>query len=335
MTDPTQPIRTPVTFGNVPPPVQLRRAIIDKPHAWDNLGPRQIKGVVLHTTLGGELMTTDEYFRNPKSEGYHRALTDFGVAKQGYALQWNDLEGHRAPHASGPYLAGGYDGIELVEKYGINVVNRDIASIEFEGMTFDETTTAIQLDTAINLIAWVIDRYARIAWHDWPRRPDGCAAIYYHWEFCGKAYKLCPGYRVERVIDTIIARVQAILSQYQTGRMGSGLTTWFDPHPAAFAKRSLPPTIERRPTTINNHKWWDIADRLVRVTAELAPRLKYAAEKAPPVGMPLPIGKRFTATHVVEGDTIGDSPYWWVTKRGSRIPMAMTSPRLDREDLDS
>lgn len=322
-----------ITFGRVPPPANLQRHIITKPYAWDNLGPRAIKAVVLHTTLGGELMTTERYFEDPASAGYKRALTDFGVARAGYARQWNELTGNRAPHASGPYLRGGADGIQYVDRYGINAINRDGASLEFEGITFDADVPAVQLVTGIQLIAWVIDRFAGLPWNVWPRRPDGVAALLYHWEFCGRPYKLCPGRRIERLLDDIMDGVRDQLIQHQTGDYPD--IPWFDPDPSAFAVRSLPPRLDKRMQVINGHQWVDITDRRVTVTAPLAPRLKYAIMTAPAVGQPFVQGRVFTASHVVAGDMIADSPLWWVRPQGDRIPMSMTTPRLDLHTLST
>ena len=59
-----------ITYGRVPHPDFLDRLIPDAfNRAWNDLGPRVVKGVVFHRMLGS-LMGTDGYFRSDPPGGY-------------------------------------------------------------------------------------------------------------------------------------------------------------------------------------------------------------------------------------------------------------------------
>jgi hypothetical protein len=134
---PPTPTRDPV-FGRVPLPKNFEARVITNNTAWDDLGPRAIKGICLHRMLG-TLVGTDGYFRG---EARNRALTDFGVG-QGKVYQWNLVGGPvngkvRSPHANGPASdVEGDGGAWMARNGGVVAVNRDCVSIEIEGLRYD------------------------------------------------------------------------------------------------------------------------------------------------------------------------------------------------------
>ncbi len=209
------PTATGLVFGRVPPPARLRDDYIDKPAGWAALGPRIVRGVCLHRTLGGPIVTTGDYFRTFDArfdDGGHgwNALTDWGVGLDGTVLRWNG-DNERSPHANGPVANPEGDAVAFLARYGAAAVNRDLESIELEGLTYDSPVTSALMEAVVELIAWRIDR-AMIPWHIWPQNRDGLQAIYWHGEFGPKD---CPGPVVRARTDELIDRVQARLRAYQ------------------------------------------------------------------------------------------------------------------------
>lgn len=211
-----------LTFGRVPLPTFTDRRIPDAQNsAWDNLGKRAVKGVVLHRMLG-TLWGTDGWFRGG---GGASALTDWGVDhRTAETLMWNSPGGYgasgvspnRAPWASGPWnRPAGSDLICLVDKHGVNVINRDLPSIEISGQQNDPLSEAAIKQIAA-MIAYHADQ-AKIPWNVFPRNPHtGCMFIYWHWEACGKAYKGCPWGEVEKHYDRFVSLAQGIMKEHQT-----------------------------------------------------------------------------------------------------------------------
>lgn len=207
---------TVLVFGRVPPPARLRDEVIVKPTGWAALGPRIVRGVCLHRTLGGPIATTGDYFRTFDArydDGGHgwNALTDWGVGLDGLVLRWN-ADGVRSPHANGPVQAPEGDAVAFLSRYGAIAVNRDLESIELEGRAYDSPLTPALLDAAVELIAWRMDR-AFIPWDVWPRNRDGTQAIYWHGEFGPKD---CPGPVVRARTGELIERVGARLKAFQS-----------------------------------------------------------------------------------------------------------------------
>ena len=209
-----------LTFGRVPHPAFQDRPITKPEGAGqNNLGRRTVKGVVLHRILGS-LWGTDTYFRR----GDVNALTDYGIgvaaqdgaANDGLILRWNDPQGYQSGWASGPLSAPYGDGLAFYEKYGINAINRDQASIEISG--FQNTPLSEASRTAIAaLIAYWADQY-RIPWDVFPIAPqDGFSFVRWHQEFTIGTGKECPFAVVMAETDDLIERARAILKRHQTG----------------------------------------------------------------------------------------------------------------------
>src|SRR6188768_1682569 len=217
----TVPTKTPLTFGKVPHPGYQDRQIWKKEGVgMNNLGKRTVKGVSWHRILGS-LWGTDGYFRSPTVA----ALTDYGVgvtatdgpSHDGEILRWNDPLGYQSGWASGTYSSYAYgDGELFVNKYGINAINRDRASIEISGS--QDTPLSPKAKKAISdITAYWADQY-QIPWDQFPNSPqDGFSFVCWHEEFGpDNGQKKCPFGVVKDATPELIEMTKAILKQYQT-----------------------------------------------------------------------------------------------------------------------
>lgn len=219
---PTEGTDMALTFGNVPrPPIQQRilsNSEAVEGHGWDNLGKRNPKFIALHRMVG-TLWGTDGYFRNPAVA----SLTDFGIGiasvdgvpNAGKILQWNDYKGHRSGWASGP-VSGAYgDGLAIVNKYGINAVNRDGISVEISGT--DQPLDDTSWRSLVHLCAYLIDEM-RIPYTSLPKNPHtGINVLIWHNEFTNGTGKQCPFTWMRNNTNRLYADVAALLKQYQEG----------------------------------------------------------------------------------------------------------------------
>jgi hypothetical protein len=244
-------VAEPIQFGLVPHPPFEERLIPDELNAaWDDLGQRTVKGVVLHRQQGLN-WGTDAYFRavppggagacaaaqnDPRigDWGGCRALTDYGVDHEsGQILRWNDPTGaahpgvspNRGAWASGPYSDAFGDGLAFVQDNGgdVNVVNRDQASIEISG-TFHEPILNWGEEQPISeackeSVAAMIAHYAdafQIPYHSFPFPPGkNYSFVRWHHEFTRGTGKYCPGQVVMDATQGILDRAKAIMKQHQ------------------------------------------------------------------------------------------------------------------------
>jgi hypothetical protein len=219
-----------IAFGRVPRPTWVDRIIPDANNvAWDNLGQRQLRGIVYHRQVGTN-WGTDGWFRtmwyrdqwgNLQKGGGQLGLTDFGIDRNsGEILQWNDYRGHgrsgvspnRAGYASGPWQRPPGDGVLFVDRYGVNAINRDLVSLEIDGW-YDSPIAAAGMASIVNLSAYLADQ-AKIPWDRYPIVPStGLVFTYSHDEF--QNHKPCPGSVVLNLIPTIIERTKSRLKEFQ------------------------------------------------------------------------------------------------------------------------
>jgi hypothetical protein len=229
----------------VPHPGFLDRPIY-KPEGqgWDNLGKRTPKFVVLHRMIGS-LWGTDGYFREPGVN----ALTDYGVgvaaqdgaAQAGVIIRWNDPEGTRSGWASGPVNGAYGDGLAIVNKYGINAVNRDGVSIEISGM-YDTAVDDAAIEEIAKLMAYWWDQM-KIPHTSAPINPaTGISAVVWHQEFTIGTGKVCPGTVVMALTQRLIDRAKAIMKPYQEGTTKPTTPTTPAPEPAI----NLPEGLDRQ-----------------------------------------------------------------------------------------
>lgn len=205
-------------FGNVPHPPHTRDIIHKRPGAgMDDLGERHNRGVTYHRTVGRSISGTGEFFKLPGT----MALTQYGVGapppcaagEDGTIFLWSDPIGRVAPHASGPFDNVPGDGRALVEKFGIEAINRDTIAIEISG-NFDDPISDTTIDAVAAISAFWADQ-AEIPFDGYPMNPHtGLVYTYFHREFTNQ--KICPGPVVVGAIDEIIARTKEIMRRHQT-----------------------------------------------------------------------------------------------------------------------
>lgn len=282
---PDQEVSMSVTFGNVPHPTFANHPIT-KPEGQgqDNLGQRSVKGIVWHRMLG-HLDSTETYFKRPDVS----ALTDYGVgvsgsdpaSEDGQIIRWNDPLGHQSGWASGtwsaPHAYG--DGRAFVAKYGhgdigVNVINRDQASIEISGME-DTPLTEKSRQAVAALTAYWADQY-HIPWAQFPVSPvDGFSFVRWHEEFGpDEGQKHCPFDVVKAATPDLIERTRAILKQYQESAPTPPVVTYTRAKP-------IP-----KNTGLDSGSFKAI-ERLVTVGPDGAKRLSNGKVDAPLSGAPL------------------------------------------------
>lgn len=329
-----------ITFGNVPHPgyVDLQHTTASKPEGvgWDNLGRRQPKFIALHR-MWGTLRGTDVHFANPGVA----SLTDYGIgtanidgaALDGVIHKYNDPTGYRSGWASGRVSAPYGDGACIVNKYGINAVNRDGVSIETSGYDLDPFT-----DTAwrelVKLIAYWADQM-RVPYTILPLNPHtGCNVIIWHEEFTIGTGKRCPFTWMKQNTPRLYTDVAAYLKPYQEGAAGKPEKPPVEP---PVTKPQTPRYATPQPIRELAMLADDDADTIAAVVTREGdefvfvndvveavrdtPRRQYAMESARHTGPIIAAGERFTVTWMVRA---ADGQQWYVTPWWSRVPVKDT-----------
>lgn len=183
---------------------------------WDNLGQRDVLGIVLHRMLGS-LTGTDQFF----GQAGVGALTDYGMGVKetdgdlaGYIYQWNNPYGYRSGWASGRVSAPYGDGLLFVNKYGVNAVNKRLVSIEtsgFENTPIDDFAWG----ELVHFVAWWADQKG-ITWEQFPLNPaTGISFLFWHQEMTIGTGKKCPFDVLMSRTNELIGDVQAFMKKYQ------------------------------------------------------------------------------------------------------------------------
>lgn len=300
---------TELTFGNVPHPPYDRR-IVENSTAWDDLGARVMRGVVWHRMIG-TLWGTDGYFRGAAT---NRALTDYGIGvlatdgsdDAGRILMWNDPRGRRAPWANGTVNKPYGDGKKFIDRYGVNAVNRDQASIEISG-NYDTPLDAKSRESIIALTAYWADQY-EVPWETFPMVPgEDRSFVCWHQEFTIGTGKICPGQVVIGETSALLAAVKNRLQDYQTMPAPP-------PKPPDYA---TPQPVEPGTRVINNRLYLGVTETYT-LARDVTPRL-WADPSSPATGPDLKAGTTVEVAHVVKDEGI-ESALTLELVDGSRIP---------------
>jgi hypothetical protein len=310
-----------LTFGNVPHPDYEDLPIVKaEGHGQDNLGQRSVKGVVWHRILGS-LRGTNEYFRDDNVN----ALTDYGVgvlatdgaSLDGVIYRWNDPLGEQSGWASGTYNGAYGDGLAFAQKYGVDAINRDQASIEISG-DYSTALSEQSRDAIAGLTAYWADQY-RIPWDVFPVAPqDGFSFVRWHQEFTLGTGKVCPGEVVIAETPALIERTRAIMKQYQTGSAEVTVAETDEGYPAPITYPWLTDPAELAKAI----------DRTIGTTRVFAFRRVWTAKRDTPrfrnssgtevIGPPIDAGMSFVGEFVYRANN-----EWWVlTAHGTRVRMA-------------
>lgn len=309
-----------VQFGRCPHPAYQDRPIVKaEGHGQNDLGQRTVKGVVYHRMIG-TLWGTDAYFRLDHVD----ALTDYGIGVEaqdgtqndGLIIRWNDPLGRQSGWASGPVNGAYGDGLAFVNKYGVNAVNRDQASIEISGKTYDVPLSEKSRQAIAELTAYWADQY-RIPWDKWPiSDQDGFSFVRWHQEFCIGTGKVCPGTVVMAETNALIERVRGILKVYQE-------TAPPDPYTAPVGL----------PFDIDTATGWQqitpaVAAYMLRADVEAVkqavPRA-YASNKAPKSAPSIPVKSVVTIHATFKGD---DGVQWFLLPDRSRVRASSFTPAI-------
>lgn len=221
MPEPTTPVPSEpkpgiaIRFGLVPKPANYSERIIAPGvnSAYDRLGARLARGLILHRMIG-TLLGTDSWFRTGAARS---ALTDFGVGI-GRVYRWTQPGAAITPYASGPADGIDGDGLPFWQKYkndpiGASVFNRDCESIEVEGLTYDDPVPSADYQRLVELVAWRADSWLRIPYNRWPLNDDGVHCLLGHSEVTDQ--KPCPGWQVYEIAGRLIDDVRDRLEHYQ------------------------------------------------------------------------------------------------------------------------
>ncbi len=250
----TMSATSPITFGNVvAPPVVHRDIDPELNTAWDDLGQRRPRFVVLHR-MAGSLAGTDEYFR---TDARTRARTDYGIDhRTGEIWRWTDPLGRLAPYASGPWTSPPGDGIALVAKLGQSAINRDGISLETSGFK-DDTISETGFSRLVQLIAYWAD-WCEIPYPSWPINPEtGLTFVYWHGEFNGAkgpgTEHDCPGSVIRGMTTRLITRVGEILRDAQSVEVTGSVppTPQRPPRSTAPVVTPTPPTAIALPAGVD------------------------------------------------------------------------------------
>lgn len=326
-----------LTFGRAPMPgyVDLQHTTADKPEGagWDNLGKRTPRFLVWHR-MYGTLRGTDAHFGNPNVP----SLTDYGIGSgnidgaglDGVIHQYNNPLGYRSGWASGRVSAPYGDGACIVNKYGINAVNRDGVSIETSGYD-TEPFTDFAWGEFVKLCAYWIDQM-QIPYTELPRNPHtGCNAIIWHEEFTFGTGKKCPFTWMKSQTERLYKDVAAYLKPFQTGATGEPQPEPETP-PVEKPQYATPqPIPELAAVADGDHDTISAivtreADDFVYVGDRVeairdTPRLQYAVPNAKHTGPIIKKGEQFDVDFLVKA---ADGDWYYITGWWTRVKAADT-----------
>jgi hypothetical protein len=332
-----------ISFGRVPDPgyIDLQHTTAGKPEGvgWDNLGKREPKFIALHRMLGTLAGTANWFARNDVG-----ALTDYGLGVAdvdgaglaGVIHKYNDPLGWRSGWASGRVSAPYGDGKAIVDRYGINAVNRDGVSIEISGYQ-DTPVDEVAWGELVALCAYWID-HMQIPYTALPKNPHtGINALIWHQEFCIGTGKECPFRWVMQNTDRLYEDVKAYLQPYQEGTQGETQPQsaesaevpppqYATPAPIAelAALGNLDPDTATAVAEVDGQTFYYVNDQVE--ARRDTPRLRYAAADAERVGPDIRAGEAFDVTWLVRA---ADGSEYYITDYWTRVRVADTERLQD------
>jgi hypothetical protein len=217
------------------PPYQDRLVPDENTNAWDDLGPRDVRGIVYHR-LEAPLEGMDSFLRSMPTGGPNFcepqfggcvALFDFGIDHDtGSIIRWNDPTGdahpgvspNRSGWANGPAVdpTGEASAFLTANNHDLEVINRYQVSIAISGGFQDPIS-----DDCITAVAWLSAYFADSTFPDlpdltlYPTIPDeGFSFVRLHNEFDSQTE--CPGEEVERQLQVIFDRTREVMQFYRS-----------------------------------------------------------------------------------------------------------------------
>lgn len=312
-----------ITFGNVPHPHFRDRPIHKAEGEGQNdLGQRTVKGVSWHRVLG-RLESNYEYFHTPSVH----SLTDYivgtldvdGSAGDGVIDRYNDPLGRQSGWASGTYSSAAYgDGLAFVQKYGVDAINRDRASIEISG--FQTTPLSAKAREAIcGLTAYWADQY-QIPWDKFPISPkDGFSFVCWHEEFGpDHGQKKCPFEAVKALTPAMIEQTAQIMKHYQVGSQIVPVKTYANPVLPDWWAESLK-QVHPGDDKFGGHDY-RVCRRNCVVKVKTTP-VNEPKTGAKPVGPVLDVGHKLYIERIVDGK-------FFLTTEGHYVYVSKVSPSV-------
>lgn len=306
-------------YGLVPYPAVIASHLsADNP--WVNGGAPTIPEAIFWHRMVGTWEGTNGWFHAGK------AATAYGVSvvatdgTGGKIYEWvargSGLYGESSGPAVGPYG----DGAKLIDKVGVNGVNRTTKAIEISG-NYDTPLDEAARAAIVNLTAYFADQ-RHIPWDQFPNVPgEDRSFVIWHQEITGPAYKACPGSVVMAETSALIARVSAVLKRYQT--QGQVVT----PKPPQYTPALLP-------------DWWEESvgspypsDNSHKGVKLYVCRRNYVATHGTrrlcaPFGDADRSGPNLAVREKVHGERITGDNKWVLTVDGHYVSAAKLSPRI-------
>jgi hypothetical protein len=324
-----------ITFGKVPMFGHTDRYIANKREGfgWDNLGVRRPKFITLHRMVGS-LQGTDGWFRRPNVS----SITDYGVGiravdgdRAGHIYRWNDPTGYRSGWSSGPVSKPFGDGALIVQKYGINAVNRDGISLEISGT--NEPIDEFSWGEIVHFCAWWID-WMKIPYTSLPKNPHtGINVLIWHREFTFGTGKRCPFPWMVDNSDRLYTDVAAFLKPYQEGTAtGPTPTPQPKPEPVPVPQYAQPVPVPKlaelgaqdqdtaKALVIDGATHFHFVSDKVRAIRN-TPRYQRASTSSAKVGPDIKAGEAFEVLWLF---TQADGVPWYLTPWNSRVLVADT-----------
>jgi hypothetical protein len=250
-----------IVYGNVPYPSVIQSHLpASNPMVETSGAPDVPLAVVWHRMLG-TLLGTDQWFHAGHAAtcyGIGCAATD-GTANAGKIYEWIAPRTGWYGESSGPVSAPYGDGLALVNKVGVNSVNRVSKAIEISG-NYDTPLDEACRAALVAMTAYWADQ-KRIPWDQFPMVPgEGRSFVVFHQELTIGTGKVCPGKVVMDETPALIERIRQYLKGYQVsaaptpepnkpsvpwGKDGIGIHKIGDTNALAFlgqvtAKRDVP-----------------------------------------------------------------------------------------------
>jgi hypothetical protein len=209
----------------------------------------------------------------------------------------------------------------FVNKYGVNAINRDRASIEISGS--QNTPLSPNAKQAIAAItAYWADQY-QIPWDQFPNAPqDGFSFVTWHEEFGpDNGQKKCPFDVVKGETPELIKMTADIMKQHQTQAV--------TPVPPSTDKYAPPITYpwlaqdDGKVHKVNGTRVLPLT--LTYTTTRSTPRYQTGSKTGAKIGPNIAKGTTFKATRVFRSS---EGITWIMTKYASRVLASALTPRV-------
>jgi hypothetical protein len=317
-----QPVTT-LTYGKVPYPAVVQSHLpADNPMVKTSGAPDIPDAVVWHRMIG-TLLGTDSWFHQGHAAtcyGIGCQATD-GDANAGKIYEWIAPRSGWYGESSGPVSQPYGDGAALVNKVGINSVNRVSKAIEISG-NYDTPLDEACRAAIVAMTAYWADQ-KHIPWNEFPAVPgEDRSFVVWHQEITIGTGKICPGPVVMSETPALIARTASYMRAFQVGG---------DPRPTPnYTPAVLPEWWERSlaqvhpsDADVDDTRYWSIRRN---VSAKVSTARRSApGNDAKPSGPDVLRGEKVYTERQVTGT---DGKGYWLTNDGHYVLASKFSPAV-------